>query len=363
MKKIFCTFFAVAALTACTENAQFTGWQTEEFGETRVTESTTRTFILANPSDESEQHVRAIAFDRGSNSPGHYRIDSIKVGEREVAPTDIVIPPGSTLTVQVTYAPVSLEVVEASYGGWVTGEPRRFTPRHPDEAANAEAQKVIQRAIIEAVYDYPREGIFFVQLVGEALAGPRGEEEAGGANATCRPGNGTACYTGGFSLDIPDLAPGGPKPLEMTGPIKLSISGGAATMRMDDFPFVLYVLRSSDIPQLPSGVTATLVLSGGQGSEATGTFDGTRLTLHKVTFRIRVTLGELTVEQIRQGMSALVDFELSDIDITTTSPFDQGEITLHLETTIPQNPSGNELFDQFLSGSRVMAVMEGELAF
>lgn len=364
MKKKFFTLLTTSLLLAsCTENAQFTGWQTEEFGETRVTESTTRTFILANPSDEGEQHVRAIAFDRGSNSPGHYRIDSIKVGEREVAPTDIVIPPGSNLAVQVTYAPVSLEVVEASYGGWVTGEPRRWIPKNPDEAAEYQSAKVIQRAIIEAVYDYPREGFFFVQLVGEALAGPRGEEESGGANATCRPGNGTACYTGGFSLDIPDLAPGGPKPLEMTGPIKFNISGGAASMRMDDFPFVLYVLRSSEIPQLPSGVTATLVLSGGQGAEATGTFDGSRLSLHEVTFRIRVTLGELTVDQVKNGMSSLVDFELSDIDITTTSPYDQGEITLHLETTIPQNPSGNELFDQFLSGARVMAVMEGELAF
>jgi hypothetical protein len=85
---------------------------------------------------------------------------------------------------------------------------------------------------VEAIYRYPRDGIFYLQLVGEAEAGPNGEEEAGGAFATCTPGNGIACYTGGFALDLPDLAPGGPKPLEITGPIKFSIDGGSVTLRM-----------------------------------------------------------------------------------------------------------------------------------
>lgn len=355
--------FAGILFSACSDSGQFTGWQVEEFGATKITESMTRTFQFGNPSSDKEQHVRAIAFDRGSNSAGHFRIDRVMVGDQEVPLTDIVIPPGSVFKVQVTYAPVSLEVTEASYGGWTTGEPRRWIPRRPEEVGIEEITPVYQRAIIEAVYDYPREGIYFVQVVGEAEPGPNGEALAGGAFATCRPGNGTACYTGGFSLDIPELAPGGPKALEMTGPIRMTISGGEVDMRMDDFPFVLYVLRSEDIPQLPSGVTATLVLSGGQGAEAMGTFDGSRLEIGGIVFRIRVALGGLTVDQIRQGMSALVDFEMSGLEITTVRPLDQGVITLRLETRVPQNPSGNELFDQFLSGASVTAVLEGELAF
>lgn len=350
-------------LAACSESGQFTGWQTEEFGQAKITESAAKTFVIGNASGDKEQHIRAIAFDRGSNSAGHFRIESLKVGERDVAPTDIVIPPESALTIRIAFAPVNLDVVRADYGGWVTGEPSRWMPRHPDDVGKIDPEPVIHRAILEAVYDYPREGIFYVQLVGEALPGPHGEEEAGGAFASCNPGNGTACYTGDFLLDIPQLAPGGPKPLEITGPIKFGISGGSATMRMDDFPFVIYVLRSSDIPQLPSGVTATLVLSGGQGKEAEGQFDGSRLSFSGVVFRIRVALGELDVDQIRQGMSALVDFELTDLEISTTKPLDQGAITLRLETTIPKNPSGNELFDQFLSNAKVIAIMDGELAF
>ena len=133
-------------------------------------------------------------------------------------------------------------------------------------------------------------------------------------------------------------------------------------MRMDDFPFAVMYLRSEEIPQLPSGVTATLVLSGAPGYEATGTFDGLRLNLEGAVFRVRVALGELAVDQVRQGISALVDFELTDLEITTINPLTQGEITLRMETTLPNNPSGNELFDQFLSGATVIGIMQGELA-
>lgn len=364
MKRILIITILIGMISAaCSDSGQFNGWQVEEFGATKISESSTRTFTFGNPSSDREQHIRAIAFDRGSNSAGHFRIDRIMVGDQDVAMTDIVIPPGSVLKVQVTYAPMNLDITRASYGGWKTGEPKRWIPKRPEEVGVEEIEPIYQRAIVEAVYDYPQEGVYFVQLVGEARPGPNGEREAGGAFAACSPGNGTACYTGGFSLDIPELAPGGPKPLDMTGPIKMSINGGQVDMRMDDFPFVLYVLRSEDIPQLPSGVTATLVLSGAQGAEAIGTFDGSRLEIQGVVFRIRVGLGEITVDQIRQGISALVDFEIPDLEITTVRPLDNGAITLRLETLIPQNPSGNELFDQFLSGAHVTAVLEGELAF
>lgn len=354
------------ASAACSgSGGQFSGWQTEEFGETRITENTSKSFALGNASGEEEQHVRALAFDRGSNSAGHFRIDGVAVGNQVVEPTDIVIPPGSSMNVTVIYSPLNLETTKANYGGWVTGEDERWVPMRPDEVDEWGKRKgdAIHRAIVLAVYDYPREGIMYVHLVGRAVPGPSGEEESGGAFAACTPGGGVACYTGGFAVDIPELAPGGPKTLELTGPIRLGISGGAASLRMDDFPLAIMYLRSEEIPQLPSGVTATLVISGAPGVEAEGSFDGSRLTLAGVAFRIRVALGELSADQVRQGISALVDFEIPDLEITTIRPLTQGEITLHMETSIPENPSGNELFDQFLSGASVIAIMEGELAF
>lgn len=355
---------AALLLSACAgSGGQFTSYQVEEFGETMVTATTTKSFSLGNGSMEGEQHIRAIAFDRGSNAAGHFRLDRITIGGREVPPTDIVVPPGSAATVQVSYSPQDLKSSQAAYGGWVTGEPRRWIPRDPNDAGDDAPEPAIHRAIIEAVYDHPSDGILYVELAGRATTGPNGETVAGGNLAQCTPGGGTACYEGGFALDIPKLAPGGPKPLDISGPIRMGISGGAATMRMEDFPFVIYYLRSEDIPQLPSGTTATLVISGAAGKEAAGTFDGARLTLKGVAFRIRVALGELGLEQIKQGMPALVDFVLPDLEITTISPLDQGVITLRLETVLPQNPSGNEMFDQFLSGAAVIATMEGNLAF
>lgn len=358
-----CMAGVLVLFSACSgSDSQFTGWQTEEFSSTPITGTSKKSFVLANPSMDGEQHVRAIAFDRGSNSAGHFRIERILLGNKEASQSDIVVPPGGEIAVTVTYAPQNMETTRASYGGWTTGEEKRWVPKRPDEVWKETPEAIVHRAIIEVVFDYPREGIFYVQVVGTPIPGPHGEEEAGGAFAACTPGNGVACYTGGFALDIPELSPGGPKALQMTGPIKFNINGGVL-LQMDDFPFVIYYLRSEDIPKLPAGVTATLVISGAQGTEARGTFDGARLTVKDVTFRIRVALGELSIEQIQQGLSPLVDFKISGLDITTIKPLDQGAITLHLETALPENPSGNELFDQFLSGVKIVAVLEGELAF
>ncbi len=353
--------FIALLLSACSEGGSFVGWQTETFEETLVTESTTKTFSLGNNSSDTEQRISAIAFDRGSNAAGHFRIDGVQVGDQSVGLTDIVIPPGSGLDVTVTYSPMNLDITRADWGGWVTGEEKRWEPIHPDLVGKETEEEIIQRAVIEAVYDHPKDGIFYVQVVGMAAPGPEGEEEAGGAFASCTPGNGVACYEGGFALDIPELAPGGPKDLEITGPIRFAINGGEATLRMDDFPYAIFYLRSEEIPQLPSGVTATLVISGAQGVEATGTYDGARLTLEGVAFRIRVSLGELSSDQLRAGMSAMVDFVVEDLTITTIKPLGQDGITLHMETKLSQNPSGNELFDQFLSGSSIIAIMEGDL--
>ena len=106
---------------------------------------------------------------------------------------------------------MNLEITQADYGGWVTGAPTRWIPKPASEIGQEPADPLVQRAIIEAVYDAPGEGIYYVQLVGEAAPGPNGETEAGGAFATCTPGNGTACYTGGFSLDLRSSHPGAPR--------------------------------------------------------------------------------------------------------------------------------------------------------
>lgn len=365
MKKLLYIIAVAMFLVGCSSNSQFSGWQTEEFDRTPITESVTQTFMLGNPSSDTEQHVRAIAFDRGSNAAGHFRIESIQVGALEVEADDIVVPPESPLKITVTYTPKNMETSIASYGGWITGEEERWTPKHPDDVDKAleKDEVAIHRSLLLATYDHPQEGIFYVQLVGEAEEGPNGEDESGGGFASCEPGGGTACYTGGFAIDIPQLAPGGPKALELTGPIKLAINGSSVKMYMDEFPNAIMYLRSEEIPQLPSGVTATLVLSGSEGVEAEGTFDGSRVTIDGVSFRIRVTLGEVTAEQIRSGISALIDFDVADLQITTIVPFDAGDITMHMETVLPENPSGNELFDQFLTGAEIIAIMEGELSF
>ncbi len=363
MNKIIPLIAVMSLLLSCTSESQFSGWQTEVFDTTQITSSTIRQFVLANESSENEQHIREIAFDRGSNAAGHFEIISVKVGSMAVEPIDIVIPPKSALVVLVKYEPKDLVTSEVVYGEWRTGGEERWIPKHPDEVAREQQEidlTAIHRAIIEIVYDYPKEGIFFIQLVGQAMPGPMGEEESASGAGVCTPGNGMACYTGGFALDIPQLAPGGPKPLELAGAISIYV-GGEVKMKMEDFPNAIMYLRSEEIPQLPSGVTATLVLSGTEGVEASGSFDGSRITLTGVSFRIRVSLGELSAEEVKQGMSPLVDFDVGGLTIDTTNPLTQGAITLHMETELSSNPSGNELFDQFLSGAKIIAIMEGKL--
>ena len=113
---------ALALLTACSGAGSFVVFETEVFETTAITEATSKTIVLGNSSDTEEQHITAIAFDRGSNAAGHFRIDGMEVGGQLVEPSDIVIPPGSSLQVTVTYAPTDLEASTAAYGGWVTGE-------------------------------------------------------------------------------------------------------------------------------------------------------------------------------------------------------------------------------------------------
>lgn len=334
------------------------------FSETKLTQSRTTTVELANPSSTEEQRVDFAGFEPSSNQGGNFRIEKIEVGNRSVSPSDIIIPPKSVLKITVTYAPLNLETTQAEYAGWETGQPTRWTPQPVDEARahqqDAEGPGAIHRAILQLIYDHPKPGIVYVQLIGEALPSPTGETAVGGKRGECTPGNSFACYTGGFAIDIPELLPSGPQDLVMTGMIPIDLRNGAQ-IRMDDFPVVLMYLRSTEIPQLPSGVTATMIITGAPGKVAQGSFDGTRLTISGVAFRIQVVLGELQPEDVTPGMAAIVDFVIDNMEITTTEPLNQGNITLHLETQLSQAPSGNELFDQFLANAHVTVFMQGQL--
>lgn len=349
-------------LAACSGN-QFSAYQVEEFDTTPITMSAQKVIYVANNDTGDEQHIRAIGFDKGSNSAGHFRVDSVKVGEQSVGMKDIVVPPGGAMAIAVTYEPLNMETTFADYGGWVTGEPEHWIPRPADEIEEKDTSHAIHRAILQASYDYPTPGIIQIELVGQAIIGPNGEIAAGGKPGECTPGEGVACYTGGFAIDIPQLYAGGPRDLVLTGAIKFTMSGGEASMRMDDFPAALMVLKSTEIPELPSGVTGTLVISGGIGKSATGTFDGSRISMKDVVFRIRFVLGELTAADVTPGLASMIDFEVPNLEIDTLEPLSQGNITMHLETTLSDKPSGNDLFDQFLSGAKVVVVMKGQLSF
>lgn len=365
-KNIFLGITFALGMAACSgSGGQFSGWQEEVFETTAVTKASSTEIIVGNASTSDEQHLLAAGFLSSSNTDGHFRIDRVRVGGRDVEPTDIVIPPGSTLTLEVTYAPINLSTTVADYGGWVTGLPERWepTPVSEVEAEEPEKEETIHRALLQLTYDKPREGIVYVHLVGHAVPGPEGEVAVGGGGGECIPGEGIACYTGGFALDIPGLIPQGPVDLVFEDSILMTFDGGRVTLRMEDFPPALMYLRSTEIPDLPPGVTATLIISGAPGKTATGTFDGSRLELKDVTFRIRVVLGELEPSAVTPGLSGIVDFNIEGLEITTIEPLAQGEITLRLETTLSELPSGNELFDQFLGGVDVIATLRGQLAF
>ncbi len=360
--------FLLPTVLACSGSSQIGGWQDALFSETPITQTSKLSVTLGNKSTTEEQHLVFAGFEPYSNTGGHFRVDSFKVGDKVVNQKDIVVPPGSVLTMNVSYTPLDLETTKANYGGWETGQPERWEPkpisqveREREEAANGEAElpTAVHRALLQLMYDSPQEGILHVHLVGKAVPGPNGEYAVAGASGECSPGDGTTCYSGGFALDLPALLPDGPKDLEFSGSIPISITGGSASMRMSSLPPALLYLRSSEISQLPSGVTATMIITGVDDAVAEGSFDGSRLTLSGVALRVRVVLGELDISAVSPGMAAIVDFNLSDLEITTIEPFAQGNIVMQIETTLGNAPSGNELFDQFLGGVDITAIFRG----
>lgn len=357
--------WAGAVLAAC-QPANFTKWDRETFQTTPITQSVSKTISLRNESDREEQRLLGVGFDGSGDGRQHFRIEKIMVGNRHVADKKIIVPPGSSVNVQITYEPRNMETTKAEFGGWVTGESKRFEPYKPgEEPKPEEIETAIHRVVLLAVYDNPSSGISQIELVGKAVPGPNGEislPEAGVKE--CEPKAGTACFTGTFSIDIPKLFTTGPREEKMMGPIRFQITGNKATMRMDDMPPVLFVLEGNGPGEPLEGqpVSAvSIIISGLEGVQAEGTFDGSRMELSDLAFRIRVVVGEIQPEQISTS-SPIVDFNIEQLTLTTEEPYVDGRVLFRIDTTLNKTPSGNPIFDGFLGEAKILVRFKGELA-
>jgi len=352
-------------LTACS-GSQFTKYDQELFDEVPLSLSESKQVILKNPSDTQVQKILGIGFGAGTNKEGHFRIDRVLVGSRPVGLKDITLPPGSALNIYLTYEPRDLETTRANFAGWSTGVPARFEPYRPgQEPAALEKQKAIHRTVLLVVYEEPQGGVQEIELVGQAIVGPNGEvalpDEGGGP---CVAEGTTACFVGTFTINIPKMFATGPMELEMSGPVRFSISGGDVSLRMDDFPFVVIPIQGNGPGEPLEGQpvdSVTIVISGERAVTATGTFDGSHLDLNDAAFRVRVVVGEIQPEDVVAGLSPIVDFNIEKMHISTTEPFINGQITLEIDTQLSSQPSGNPIFDEFLGNAEIHVTMSGEL--
>ena len=112
----------------CSDDGQFSKWETRTFPKTMITESSVMEIPIVNGSDTDEQHVRAIGLNQGADAAGHFQIISVKVDNHEVNLNDIVIPPAGRLIITIGYAPLNMTTSVADYGGWETGYKPRWIP-------------------------------------------------------------------------------------------------------------------------------------------------------------------------------------------------------------------------------------------
>lgn len=396
-----CVYFAILSvlfLSACAgDGAPFETYERQFVGRVPIGSSVTKQIVMQNPDTQGVQHITQMNFEAGTNMEGHFRIDKVELGGVVVNPRDrdITIPAGSILQVYVTYQPLNLDTTLANYGGWLTGVQERYMPGPPGEEGNDkdkedgavkamsrligkedgdetggsvdlnDSTKAIHRAILTAIYDKPGKGLVQIELVGQAEAGPNGETSAaGGGTGECPSDSGTLCYKGGFAMALPDLMTTGPKQLKMSGPAVFKISGNNVEMDMGKFPTELLVLKGNGPGEPLEGKpinAISIVISGAEGVTAKGTFDGTKLEVNDIAFRIRVVLGEITEQDITPGLQASVDFNVKGLTLKTIKPLTNGSITLSVETNLAKEPSGNPMFDQFLGGARVVVTMDGSL--
>lgn len=350
---LFLGLSSLFALSCSPSN--FTSWQMEKFEETPVTQSTAKMISLRNDGSSGVQTLLGIGFDGTGDGKQHFHIDKVMVGTRVVGLKNIVVPPSSSVNVQITYEPRDLKTTKADFGGWVTGG---------EDSKSEASPQVFHRAVLLAVYESPKGGIAQIELVGKALPGPNGEislPEAG--VGPCEVQEGVACFTGKFSIDIPKLFTTGPREEALAGPIRFYIAGSMASLRMEDIPPIILVLEGNGPGEPLEGqpVSAvSIVIRGVPGVEAQGSFDGSRMELQGFSFRVQVVVGVLNPEQVA-NISPIVDFTLEKLAMTTEEPYTNGPITLRVDTTLSSKPSGNPIFDEFLGEAQVIVRFKGNL--
>ncbi len=367
MKRMNSYWAALGLVLASCAGTQFTAYQVENFGEVSITQSESKIISLQNPDATDVQNLVGVGFSGGTNAGGEFRIEKVMVGDRVVQPSDIKVPPGSSINIQVTYQPRDLTTTEASYGGLISGAPVRPVPQLPGETQQAAAvSKALHRAVILAVYDEPKQGIVELEVRGTAVPGPNGEvalPEAG--KGGCTSGEGRACFVGKFLIDIPKFFTTGFRELESKNPIPFHIIGAQSQMYMDEFPPVLLVLEGNGPGEPLEGQpvpAVSIVISGVPAVVAGGTFDGSRIEMKDVAFRIRVVAGKIKQDDISSGMPALVDFKIEGLNLTTKDPLTDGHIVMEIRTTLSDKPSGNPIFDKFLGGADIIVNLDGDLS-
>ncbi len=378
-------FFVIFAALSCGGAEQFTVFEQQEFNVTPIGSSVIKVVSFQNTSLDDVQHLIGLKFDTGSNLEGNFVVDKVEVGGVAANPRDkdITVPTGSVLQLTITYTPLNLNTTIATYGGWTTGVEEIYNPKAPapskvegpadinkallgikgDEGPEQSEDAAIHRAMLVLAYDYPKQGIVQVELIGRAVPGPDGEISAAGAGTgECPTDAGTACYKGGFAIEMPALMSDGAEPLDLTGAVVFGIAGSNVTLDMNTFPAALLVLKGNGPGEPLEGKpisAVSIVISGAPDVVCTGAFDGSRLTINGIGFRIRVVLGEIKKEDITPGLQAAVDFNIVDLKLTTTKPYTNGSIGFMVDTTLSPEPSGNPLFDQFLGSTQIIVTMDG----
>ncbi len=417
---VWVRFFSVVlvslALLGCERSLPFANYQQEFFDVTPITGSQLQIIKLVNPEKETAQHISGLGFDAGGNPGEHFSIEAVKVGDKDVARRDISVPPGASLEIHVRYTPQDLDTTQANFGGMATGQPERVTPQAPREDASEQADEsaaeatgtstpasrgavmaagillggksapapqktpatrdfqtlagdALHRALLVLIYDYPQEGILQVEFVGTAIPGPQGELVAapsadGGGVATgeCTAGGTTACFAGDFSINLPGLMKEAVH-TELTGAWPITIDGGTASADMGQFPLALFVVQGNGPGEPLEGqpISAlSIAISGDPHSQATGTFDGSSLTLTDAGFRIRIYFSAMSVDGLASN-AAPAEFIVDGLTIETRMPLADGTIGLGVESILEQNPSGNLAVDPLLSGATFVVDMQGTL--
>lgn len=123
----------------CSRSLPFAEYQREYFERTAITATSTQVVKLENPHPSEPQRVSLVTFSGGGNEGGHFKLEGVFLGERELPTSDVLIPPGAAIELHLSYTPRDLDTTRALFGGCETGQPERHTPQAPaGDAPNTE---------------------------------------------------------------------------------------------------------------------------------------------------------------------------------------------------------------------------------